>query len=372
DSMDGGLASDTFIIEDGFGNDTIIGGEGAGHGDDVDTIDLSALTSAVTVTFTGPEAGTITDGTNTITFSEIEKLILTEQADVVDATSDTSGIEIVAGNGNDTVDGGSGEDTIDGGAGDDVIDGWGGNDVLTGGAGNDYLFGDTGDDTLSGGTGNDTLLGTWGNDSMSGGDDADTFMVSSVAGIDTIDGGEGGLDADTLMVDDNVDLTMTFSGDDAGTYAYAGGGASGSFINIEAIQSGAGNDTIDASASSASVTVQSGAGDDSIIGSSADDLLDGGDGSDVFQIGALEGNDVVLGGLGSGWTDSIQLEGMGSSISINGDTIDGDGWTIVLDSGSAIDSQSGNELFLSDDAAGVITFDAGGEVDFAGIETVSW
>ena len=166
DSMTGGDDADTFIIEDDFGNDTIVGGEG---GADSDTLDLSALTGSVTVTYTGDEAGTITDGTDTITFSEIENLILTDQADVVDASLDTAGTNIDAGAGNDTIEYGQGDSTVRGGAGDDFIDDvdgaqYSGNDSIDGGTGDDTIWTGDGADTILGGDGNDQISGEQGND----------------------------------------------------------------------------------------------------------------------------------------------------------------------------------------------------------------
>ncbi|WP_299723521.1 Hint domain-containing protein [uncultured Tateyamaria sp.] len=148
DYLDGGDDADTFIIEDGFGNDTIVGGEG---GTDDDTIDLSALSGPVTVDFASDEAGSITDGADTITFSEIENVTLTEQSDVYDARAATTGQTIDGAGGDDTIYGSQGGDTIDGGAGDDRLEGGTGDDLLTGGTGSDtfvYTPGD-GDDTIT-------------------------------------------------------------------------------------------------------------------------------------------------------------------------------------------------------------------------------
>lgn len=124
DSLTGGDDTDTFIIQNNFGNDTITGGEG---GADSDLIDLSALTGPVTVTYTGDESGTITDGSGTITFSEIERMILTDQNDSVDASithnglnGDIEGVDIDGRGGDDTIIGGRGGDTIDGGLGQGI------------------------------------------------------------------------------------------------------------------------------------------------------------------------------------------------------------------------------------------------------------
>ena len=116
DSMVGFDDADTFILEDGFGNDTIVGGEG---GTDDDFVDLSNLTSGVTVTYTGDEAGTITDGSNTAEFSEIERIRLTDQADVLDASASLVGVDVDAGAGADTLTGSAGDDSLTGGTGDD-------------------------------------------------------------------------------------------------------------------------------------------------------------------------------------------------------------------------------------------------------------
>ena len=206
DSMTGGDDADTFIITDAFGNDTIVGGEG---GVDDDTIDLSGLSGPVTVTFTDEEDGTITDGTDTITFSEIENLILTDQADSVDASithdglfGDAPGVDIQAGEGNDTIIGGRGGDTVDGGGGADSID-------L--GYGDDSAQGGTGADTLVGGSGNDTLEGGADADSLDGGIEGDTLIGG--AGDDTLDGGEGG-DVLTGGTGDDTFLYTPGDGDD--------------------------------------------------------------------------------------------------------------------------------------------------------------
>ncbi|UWR91897.1 Hint domain-containing protein [Phaeobacter inhibens] len=118
DKMYGEADADTFQMSDGFGNDTISGGEA---GNDSDHIDMSNVTSSVSVTYSGFEAGQITDGADTISFSEIEQLTLTDQADVVDASADNAGVNIDAGAGDDTITFGEGDDSITGGAGDDDL-----------------------------------------------------------------------------------------------------------------------------------------------------------------------------------------------------------------------------------------------------------
>ncbi len=130
DLMHGEADSDTFQMSDGFGNDTLTGGEA---GVDYDTVDLANVTTGVTVTYTGDEAGTITDGADTITFSEIEALTLTDKGDVVDASADTAGVSIDAGKGDDTITFGGGDDYISSGAGYDelILSASGGTDTVS-------------------------------------------------------------------------------------------------------------------------------------------------------------------------------------------------------------------------------------------------
>lgn len=130
DIMHGESGADTFQMSDGFGNDTLTGGEA---GVDYDTVDLAAVTTGVTVSYTGDEAGSITDGVDTINFSEIEALTLTGQADVVDASADSAGVVIDAGAGDDTITMGAGDDSITAGDGYDeiILTGTGGADTIS-------------------------------------------------------------------------------------------------------------------------------------------------------------------------------------------------------------------------------------------------
>ena len=144
DALYGGGDADRFVIDTGIDNDTIVGGE---TGLDRDTIDLGNLGTGVTVTFTANEAGRITAvGTEGTTFSQIEHLELTAQADLVDATATTAGVLLDTHDGNDTVLGGQGADTVSLGAGDDRF-------VLANGFGADSLIGGEGAETTG-----DTLV----------------------------------------------------------------------------------------------------------------------------------------------------------------------------------------------------------------------
>ncbi len=148
DNLSGGDNDDRFTLTADFGRDTIVGGETLETiGDSLSATDVVAAT---TLTFTAAEAGTITDGTSTATFSQIENFAL-----------------------------GSGNDSALGGAGNDRIDAGAGSDSLSGGAGNDSLSGGADNDTLTGGTGSDSLIGGEGRDSLAGGDGDDDIVIGA-------------------------------------------------------------------------------------------------------------------------------------------------------------------------------------------------
>lgn len=240
DQIFGGYGNDTVMLESAFGNDTIQGGEGGTT--DVDMINASLLGVGVTVNYTGTEAGTITDGTSTASFTQVERFTLTNQNDSLNAGADTVGVWADGLNGNDTLTGGSGNDTLAGGAGNDSLLGGDGNDTLLGGDGNDSVHGGAGADSLLGGAGDDTLYyGTGGATQAQG---------------DYVDGGTG---------NDIID-------DETGTqYSYD-----------DTIHGGAGNDTI-----------WTGGGNDLIYGEADNDVIYGEDGNDTISGGT--GNDLLFG-----------------------------------------------------------------------------
>ena len=85
----------------GWGSDTAQGGENVG---DIDQLDFGLVTTNLTVTFTGSEAGTATDGTSTVAFSEFERVTLGSGADLLNGTAAASMIHAEGGSGNDTLD----------------------------------------------------------------------------------------------------------------------------------------------------------------------------------------------------------------------------------------------------------------------------
>ncbi|MEM6661714.1 MAG: Hint domain-containing protein, partial [Pseudomonadota bacterium] len=340
DLVYGGDDADTFVVEGGFGADTLYGGEG---GIDSDTLDLSALGTGVTVTFTSDEAGTFTDGTDTGQFFGFENVIVSDQADIVDAGVESIDLILDTAGGDDSVTGGSGDDSLSGADGDDSLAGGSGNDLIYGGdgadtlstgTGNDTLFGGAGEDRLSnssgndilyGGTGNDDIVATLGDDTLYGGDGNDTLdggvdddvlyggadddTLTGGAGADTLYGGagtdtfDGPNDAGDVVVGgedaDRINFgagsqTVTVTGNEAGSVV--GGGT---FSEIEEFDLGAGDDTLtaDAGAVSAGLSVFGGAGNDSILGGADEDALYGGTGND--NIAGEAGNDLLYGGAGN-------------------------------------------------------------------------
>ncbi|GLS87802.1 hypothetical protein GCM10010873_27760 [Cypionkella aquatica] len=356
DVLQGGDGDDTFQLTGTFGNDTITGGEAGETNGDI--LDASAITANTTLNLTGAEAGTITDGTSTTSFTEVERFQL--------------------GSGNDTVTGGAGNDSVDGGAGNDSMSGGAGNDTLAGGLGTDALFGGIGNDQLFGGAGNDTLDGGVGNDVLQGGDGDDTFQLTGTFGNDTITGGEAGetngdiLDASAITANTTLNLT----GAEAGTIT--DGTSTTSFTEVERFQLGSGNDTVTGGAGNDSV--DGGAGNDSMSGGAGNDTLAGGLGTDALfggigtdQLFGGAGNDTLDGGVGA---DSLYGgDGQDTFFVTAGDVVDGGADYDVIDlSGygfrntniiyDPMNPQSGTVQFL--DGTGAVT----GSMNFSNIEKV--
>jgi Ca2+-binding RTX toxin-like protein len=258
---------------------------------------------------------------------------------------------LLAGAGNDTLDGGTGADTLDGGAGDDtyvvdhvgdgvveaadggvdlvrssvshtlasnveqliltgsaangtgngldnLITGNGAANVLAGGAGADTLAGGAGNDTLQGGDGNDQLEGGTGADWMDGGAGDDTYLVDN-AGDVVVEATGGGTDTEISTV------TRTLA---AGVENLVLGGEAG--IN------GTGNELNNViTGNTAANILTGGAGSDTLVGGGGADVLRGGDGDDLMIAGDLASVSFALGGAGF---DTLQLSVPGSTLDLDG------------------------------------------------------
>jgi Ca2+-binding RTX toxin-like protein len=247
---------------------------------------------------------------------------------------------------------------------------------LVGGAGDNTLHatGYTNPVTLSGAGGADRLVGGSDNDSILGNDGDDT--LSGGTGDDTLDGGDG---TDQLAESGDVDFTLND--------ATLTGLGTDDLNNIEQalLIGGAGNNTLNAIASTKKVTLEGGDGndwllgganDDALTGGPGDDTLDGGDGTDrVVEAGdvtfALQ--DTALSGLGNDVLASVEAASLtggagdntlDASAFSNGVTLDGAAGNDSLIGSATSDSllgSDGNDTFSG--GAGDDTLDGGADTD---------
>jgi Ca2+-binding RTX toxin-like protein len=110
---------------------------------------------------------------------------------------------------------GRGDDLLNGKGGNDRLFGQDGRDTLRGGDGDDLLFGGDGFDILQGGAGNDTLLASAGGEVMTGGAGADLFLFRADAEDATIRDFTSGEDLIDLSA---IDADLTQAGDQAFTF----------------------------------------------------------------------------------------------------------------------------------------------------------
>ena len=136
----------------------------------------------------------------------------------------------ISGYGNDWLYGGHGNNFLDGGNDDDHLFGEGGMDTIFGGEGDDTLEGGAGADELLGGAGDDTLIIDIDDMYVSGGDDFDTVFLTgtdnynidmSFMEVEAVIGG-GGNDTITALVVDDLDASTSSFGSD-GHLILAGG-----------------------------------------------------------------------------------------------------------------------------------------------------
>jgi Ca2+-binding RTX toxin-like protein len=189
---------------------------------------------------------------------------------------------------------------MDGGAGNDFLDSGFGNDVMLGGGGNDTLRWLPGTliDTFDGGTGTDTAV-VVGN----GNNQGDAFVLSA-------NGQGGALFQRTNLVPFFIDISatenvtmQTDSGDDTITV----NDLTGTGVRTVTADGGAGNDTINGSATGVSLLLIGGAGNDTLTGGRGNDTLDGGEGNDVLTGG--KGLDTLNGGAGNDTLDDGVKDG---------------------------------------------------------------
>ncbi|MEH2289026.1 MAG: calcium-binding protein [Nostoc sp.] len=255
------------------GNDTVDGG----IGDDLLSFFTDATGGIISTFNSNTNIGTITAGTNRVSYKNIERLNIlgTSYAD-----------NIVGSNGNDTLDPGTnGNDTVDGGTGDDLLSYKGGEGItssfdtstntgsITSGTNQvSYknierlnISGTEYDDLIVGSNGNDTIIGNY---SFNAGY-REPYTVEVISGNDTIDGGAGD---DLLIVHNGIGsegITSTFNAT-TNTGSITAGTNGVIYKNIERLD---------------------------VIGTNYDDLIVGGNGDDTLKGGL--GNDILIGGKGN-------------------------------------------------------------------------
>ncbi|WP_298986807.1 PEP_CTERM-anchored TLD domain-containing protein [uncultured Roseibium sp.] len=306
DDLRGNDGDDTFIMKNGFGDDSVDGGSG---GTDSDTLDMSAVTSDLT--FDGRPT-TVTDGVDTISYQEIESVISGDGNDLF--TDRYLGTDITS---------------VSMGGGNDTFNWW-----IERGRSLDVDAG-TGNDTVR--IGADTGAGSTGlfNGTVDGGDDTDTLQFG-------------------VMKDGGTGFAVTFTGDNSGTVHSIGGEAHiTNFENFEIFNLFRNpwwgtDDIIDASASSANLTINANSGNDIVISGLGDDILDGGR-------------------QNSGDNDTVSYEGATSAVTANLETgtATGGGGTDTL---SNFENLTGSALGddLTGDGNGNIIVGLGGDDDITG------
>jgi Ca2+-binding RTX toxin-like protein len=258
DIIEAGAGNDT--LRGGAGNDTIDAGTGrvsvdGGLGDDLLSFDLSAATTALTLTnaatlnlgihgtITGIEAfGTVRlgSGADTVTLTQTRGISLYSGggADAIRATAfgdyvflDGPGAASVwLGDGNDFLQYGGPDDTAGdlayGGAGNDVMNLSSGADLIYADQGRDVVWAGPGADSAYGGEGNDVLFGMHGADILGGGEGDDSLDGDASGGFsfgdpqaeaDRLFGGEGN---DTLVVGLGADHAYGGAGNDVITHGF--------------------------------------------------------------------------------------------------------------------------------------------------------
>lgn len=209
DNLNGGGGNDFLLGEGGndffvgiAGTDTIDGGAG------FDANSFQGIGTGVTARINDDGTGTAQYGAVSESFSGIERLIGSENDDVLIVTG-SRGTQLLGLGGDDLLVGGAGDDVLIGGAGDDLLNARGGNDFIFGNLGNDTINAGDGDDFARGDEGDDSIAGGAGDDRLVGSEGADLLFGN--AGRDFIFGGIGN---DSLFGGDDEDELRGGDGDD--------------------------------------------------------------------------------------------------------------------------------------------------------------
>jgi Ca2+-binding RTX toxin-like protein len=309
------------VINGGPGADTLVGGDGS------DTYHVDHMGDVVTESNRSAGVG----GTDLV-MSTLSAFTLGANVEngriatsrTADMTGNALANKIIAGSGNNVIDGRGGTDTVDYALAASAVTVDLGTRVAqaTGGSGTDTLIsvenigGSRFDDRLSGDAGANVISGGLGADTMAGGDGPDTYYVDH-AGDTVIELDAGGSDlvasylaAYTLPA--NVESGRLLSGGAAKLTGNALDNVLAAGAGSNVIDGGAGRDTADYSLAAKAVAVDlriavaqatGGSGADTLVaienltGSKYNDRLTGNDGPNVIIGGA--GRDTLTGGLGA-------------------------------------------------------------------------
>jgi Ca2+-binding RTX toxin-like protein len=157
---------------------------------------------------------------------------------------------------------------------------------LVAGDGGETLQGGAGDDALTGGAGNDTLISGGGLDTLTGGQGNDTYVVDG-RGAQITEDDDDGVDVvqvtgDRYRMDDNIERVKVLNDDGASVSGNAAGNRIDGADGDDGLHGGEGNDSL--YGGYGHDTLIGGAGDDRLDGGEGDNLLIGGTGDDIYYL----------------------------------------------------------------------------------------
>jgi Ca2+-binding RTX toxin-like protein len=333
DVVHDGAGADQVLLGDG--NDTLVVSATVDAGDDyeaegdTDTIDFSARSVGVTVTF-GDNTNNDgqTGGAENDDIGEFEAVIGTPQDDVLNGSANTVAMSFTGGDGDDAYTGTTLSDTYIAGAADDgsdtITDAGGIADhatyaarsatldlTLDGGAG-DGVAGEgdnipTSIEVVTGGSAGDSFIGTGtGGATFNGGGGDDAY-------VGYVDGASSGILTDAGYVEQGTDTLSSIQEAAISILAAGGTVTATGFNGPVSVTGSSGNDTI-----------TTGGGFDTVNAEGGNDVVDTGGGNDTITGG--DGTDTLAGGAGP---DTMQESGdqnvtaTGTQLTWSGGDVDG-------------------------------------------------
>ncbi len=358
DQLSGGGGDDHL---DGLTGVSIIDG---GAGNDTVSLDLSNATAAILYDGVGAATTTgitLADGSTLKNVEQLDHLETGTGDDVLTATFGMGGFTWDAGDGNDRL-------VLDDSAATSGFDAY-----MTGGT---YYVSANGaysehieSVSITGGSGGDDITGTTGNDTLNGGGGDD--HLDGLTGVTTIDGGNG---TDTVSMDLSAATTDIYYDAVAAMTTTGMTMSDGSSVRnaekIDTLETGIGNDTVNASLAQGGFTWDAGDGNDRLI---LDDSA-ATSGFDAYVTGKtyyVSSNGVYADNI-----ESVSITGGSGGDDIAGttgnDTLNGGGGNDTLDGltgVSTLDGGAGNDTVSMDLSAyaGAITYNAAGAATATGI-----